>query len=283
MSEEIGDSQASGGSQQSTGSPVTASTGSKPTASTVTTTGSGGYRRLKNQAKQFKKTTWEDRMNRGGEHAVLELGQQASIELQEDYKKSNKDEGDGMIMSLLSQGYSHVKIRGLFGVGGTRMTRLNKLHNDMQDPEYLPSLSVRHTPQHSLSDSDKNRVKDHIKDNYDLEEGYACQHRNQMLYFSCETVQWKDIYEAYVESIEAGQRILSRNRWREYVRFFYPQLRLHRSEGDLCNACYRIDISLQDPSITDEERGQLVSSKNTHIGKQNYISLTTLRILFYCN
>jgi hypothetical protein len=104
------------------------------------------------------------------------------------------------------------------------MTRIQKLHSEMQEPGYEPNTNVRAIPKHSASNLDKSRVKDHIKDNYDLEEGYACSHRNQMLYFSCQTVKWKDIYESYTKGIPQGQRILSRNRWREYVRFYYPQL-----------------------------------------------------------
>jgi hypothetical protein len=203
------------------------------------------------------------------------------LQLVEDFKGSSKEEGDGMIISLLSQGYSHIKIRALFGVGGYRMNRLQKYHTQMQDPDFIPQENTRPTPKHSLSDLDKARVKDHIKDNYDLEEGFACAHRNQMVYFASASIQWKEIYLSYTDAIPQGQRILSRNRWREYVRYFYPHLRLHRSEGDMCNACYRIDISLQDTSISPDERQQLVLSKNVHLGKQKFtISFLRSTLLF---
>ena len=106
----------------------------------------------------------------------------------------------------------------------------------MQDPDYVPTESTKVVPKHSASHIDKARVRD----TYDLEEGYACAHRNQMLYIANETVQWKDIYISYTKSIPQGGRILSRNRWREYIRHFYPHLRLHRTEGSSAMRAYKL-------------------------------------------
>jgi hypothetical protein len=269
------DEDAGPGTGTGSGTGLSTGTGSGTGLSTSTSGGQrasrlgGGHRQLKCKNKLYHPTSWSSRVNKGGENAMLVLGEQESLELKEDFKGSTKEEGDGIIMSMISQGHSHVQIRALFGVGGYRVSRIQKLHTQMQDPDYQAPVPVRATSKHSVSEIDKVRVKDHIKENYDLEEGFACSHRNQMLYFASDTVQWKDIYDHYTESIPTGGRILSRNRWREYIRYYYPQLRLHRSEGDLCNACYRIEISLKDSSITEEERAHLVGMKTTHCGKPN--------------
>jgi hypothetical protein len=105
-------------------STVTATEKCRDTSTNVKTrapsvvSGSGGYRRLKNQSKLFKKCSWDDRMSRGADCAVADLGEQASLEMKEDFQGCSKEEGDGIIRSLLSQGLYHVKIRALFGVGG---------------------------------------------------------------------------------------------------------------------------------------------------------------------
>jgi hypothetical protein len=209
-------------------------------------------------------------MSHGEDTISNALGEEESKELKEDFKNASPEEGDGMILTLITQGYSHIQIRALFGVGGYRVNRLQKHHNSMQDPDYVPTESTKVVPKHSASHIDKARVRDHIRDTYDLEEGYACAHRNQMLYIANETVQWKDIYVSYTKSIPQGGRILSRNRWREYIRHFYPHLRLHRTEGDLCNACFRIDTSLKDPNLDESSRSQLVAEKTTHRGEYHY-------------
>ena len=138
-------------------------------------------------------------MNHGGENITLSMGESESKELKEDFKSASHDEGDGMILSMISQGYSHIQIRSLFGVGGYRVDRLQKQHNKMQDPTYItePLPKPKAPPKHSASFGDKAKVKEHITETYDLEEGYACAHRRQMLYFASVTVQWKDIYESY--------------------------------------------------------------------------------------
>jgi hypothetical protein len=110
-------------------------------------------------------------------------------------------------------------------------------------------------------------VKSHINESFDLEAGFPCAHRNQMLYFHDPTLLWKDIYQSYCDYVPPGGRVLSSNRWREYIKHFFPNLRLHRAESDLCNACYRINIELQDASISDETRAQLLAQQEVHIGK----------------
>ena len=149
-------------------------------------------------------------------------------------------------------------------MGGYRIFRPNKLQQAYQEgvpPEINPNI-----PSHVAKPEDIQRVKTHIE-TYDLESGYACAHRNQLTYFHDETLQWKDVYNAYVEDLPPETRVLSKNRWREYVRHLFPHLRLHRVESDLCNACYRLDVQLKDPNITTQEADHIRLQQTTHRGK----------------
>ena len=230
----------------------------------------GGYEAFKESSKKRKpKKTREERLKSGRNAILAALGEQEALAVCNTYKFATSHEQDGVILSLLSLGHSQIQIRGLLGVGGYRMARLQKLEGNYQDG-VVPETTHK-SPKHSLNDQDKARVKHHISDTYDLEAGFACAHRSQMLYLPDETLQWKDIYDSYCESVPAGERIVSKNRWREYLRYFYPNLRLHRTESDLCNACYRIDTALKDPSVTPEAAEELRAQKDIHVGKLHHL------------
>ena len=64
---------------------------------------------------------------------------------------------------------------------------------------------------------------------------------------------------------EEGHRVLSVERWRQYIQFHYPELRLSRSKEDLCDACFRIDVEVSRPNLSDEERSDLLRQKQEHL------------------
>ena len=59
--------------------------------------------------------------------------------------------------------------------------------------------------------------------------------------------------------INLQQRVLSYNRFTEYIHYFFPGLRLSRTVEDACDACVRIETQLQDPDLnpSDQEALQL--------------------------
>ena len=95
--------------------------------------GLGGYRDLKSKSRVRVPQTWEKRLQHASDSLVRRLGEEQCVELVEEFKGATHEEGDGMILSLLAQGHSHVLIRALFGVGGYRMNRLQRLHEQHQD------------------------------------------------------------------------------------------------------------------------------------------------------
>ena len=62
-----------------------------------------------------------------------------------------------------------------------------------------------------------------------------------------------------------GHRVLSVERWRQYIVYFYPGVRLSRSKEDVCDACMRIELQLCDESLTPEARAALELQKRTHL------------------
>ena len=60
-------------------------------------------------------------------------------------------------------------------------------------------------------------------------------------------------------------RALSYSRFIQYVKLFYPGLRLSRSKEDLCDACVRIEIRLADPGLEETEREALKAEQEQNI------------------
>ena len=75
---------------------------------------------------------------------------------------------------------------------------------------------------------------------------------------------WKS-YKAAMERHNPPKRVMSKVRWREYIRVLYPGLRLSHSKKDLCDRCVRIETELNSPGITDERRSFLEKEKKVHV------------------
>ena len=60
-------------------------------------------------------------------------------------------------------------------------------------------------------------------------------------------------------------RVLSPRRWREYLVAIFPGLRLSRPKSDLCDRCVRIEIELNTPGLTDEQKKMLEAEQKVHL------------------
>ena len=180
----------------------------------------GGYAQLLKN-KQPKERDYKDAKDRAKKRIFEKLGEELAESLSEEFLQSSPGEQDGMIKTLLQEGKSHIEIKTLFGVGGHRVSRLS---DEMKEnPEEREARqNITHTPKHALSETDTQRIKDHI-DSYDLEPGYPCAHREPLLHFHDPQYEWKNIYSNYVGSLSAGDRVISSTRFREYVKKFYPR------------------------------------------------------------
>jgi len=56
-----------------------------------------------------------------------------------------------------------------------------------------------------------------------LEDGFPCAHRCPREYFVKENVTWKSLHAKYAQKMtESGYRVISLNRWIQYVHYFFP-------------------------------------------------------------
>ena len=85
-------------------------------------------------------------------------------------KKQIQAEGDGIIKTLLSLGFSKAEVTTFLKVGGPRV---NRIMEAIKNPVKVPMKSK---PAHAASEDDIKRVLDFIT-SLDLEPGYPCAHK----------------------------------------------------------------------------------------------------------
>jgi hypothetical protein len=112
-----------------------------------------------------------------------------------------------------------------------------------------------------------------------LEDGFPCPHRRPRQYFTETKLTWLIVHARYEDDLKRSDpkdRTLSYSRFRQYIQFHYPGVRLTRTEEDACDCCVHLDIQLQHMDLSDDERNALVMKKKTHIeaaiGQRRFVS-----------
>ncbi|OWY92497.1 LOW QUALITY PROTEIN: Cleavage inducible protein, partial [Phytophthora megakarya] len=101
---------------------------------------------------------------------------------------------------------------------------------------------------------------------WNMEDGYPCSHRGPRQYLVEPNVTWKKLWERYARQAEAAyRRSIGYCRFTQYVHFYFPGIRLSRSQTDVCDACVRIDTTLLRRDLTDVERSELLAEKAVHV------------------
>ena len=181
-------------------------------------------------------------------------------------KKEIQSECDGMIKTLLSLGFSKVEVTTFLCVGGPRVNRIMAaiLNPPVDEPTSKP-------PAHAATEGDIKRVLEYIT-MLDLEPGYPCAHKKIPLYVVGEHqgFSWKQLHSEYEKKcLEDHARVLSCNRFREYVQHYIPAIKLGKTQTDLCNECYTISIQLKNPDISDEEKSEMKLKLSMHLDEAN--------------
>ena len=203
-------------------------------------------------------------------HIIKSLGQEEANNIRMTYsslessgKTLNSDDwgiSNGIIATLIGQNYAYNSIRMLLGCG---MSKIQRVKRDIENPNRL--MANRHAPWHAATEEDLNRIKS-CKRTWELEDGFPCAHRRPREYFVEENVTWKSLHAMYAANLnEMGYRVISLSRWRQYVHYFFPGLRLSKSTEDVCDACVTIDIQLLAPDLTDAEIADLTLKKSIHL------------------
>ena len=201
-----------------------------------------------------------------GEDKFKDLNKRwSSVHAQKNKTKSElQSEGDGMIKTLLGLGFSKVEVMTFLGVGGPRVNRIMKDKPESEE-------AVRKPPAHAATEEDIKRVLDHIT-SLDLEPGYPCSHRKIPLYIVGreQGYSWRQIHTDYEDKCKVDKvRVLSCNRFREYVQHFLPSIQLRKTQTDMCNQCYTMGLQLKNPEVSEEEKNELRLKLTVHMDEAN--------------
>ena len=158
-------------------------------------------------------------------------------------------------------GFSDIEIKAFLRVGSGRISRV--VENKPKPPP---------KPQkHAASDADTSRIVDFVL-SLDLEPGYPCAHRSIPLYVVGEDQgsTWTKLHNKYKEKVVAENgRIMSYNRFREYVHHYFPTLKLGKTKTDMCNECFTLNLRMNDPDVNPDEKVQLKEKLSIHIGESS--------------
>jgi hypothetical protein len=181
------------------------------------------------------------------------------------YGGTEWQQSEGIVLQLLQQGLSQIEIRAISPVGGSRIDRLRKIHES--GPDLWHTRRPQATPAHAFSDKDVEAFTMHCG-TWILEDGFPCAHRRPRQYFTEPNLTWTVVHARYVDDVQRenpGARVLSYSRFTQYVHFHYPGVRLTRTAEDVCDYCVRLDIRLNDPDISEDEKQTILLEKHTHI------------------
>ena len=246
----------------------------------------GGSGQLKLGYKTKAPLTEEERKERAISRVKSKVGEEIAEKLMTKWKtlqnEKNKvkriHEGDGIIKTLKSFGFSDIEIKTFLKVGSGRISRVMS-NKPIEPPK---------APKHAVKDKDTWRIVDFVL-SLDLEPGYPCAHRSLPLYVEGDNQgsSWRSLHEQYKNKCETEKvRILSYNRFREYVHHFFPTLKLGKTKTDMCNECFKIKLRLSDPDTSPEEKLNLKEKLSVHIGESSiqrramnaYIQLVRSRV-----
>lgn len=198
----------------------------------------------------------------GGIGAVTEL-RQTWASLDTGYGGLEWEQSEGLIMALIHQGLSQKEIRATLPVGGYKCSRIKvAIENGFTD---FHTRRPRQVSSHAVTKEQLKFLQDDVGC-WPSEDGFPCAHRRPRTYHTEENISWTKLHARYnAKATAASVRVLSLSRWKQYVHFYYPGLRLSRSKEDVCDSCVRIETELLRTDITDELRCKLLLEKQMHI------------------
>ena len=235
----------------------------------------GGTRQLKLKNVTKGRATNEELKGRAMARIYRKIGEEKAGEVMARWqevkdskhrsKKQIQAECDGIIKTLLSLGFSKAEVMAFLKVGGPRV---NRIMESIKNPGKVPN---KFKPAHAASEDDIKRVLDFIT-SLDLEPGYPCAHKKIPLYVvgDHQGSTWRVLHCEYEKRcIKSGSRVLSYNRFREYVQHYLPSIKLGKTQTDLCNECYAINLKLRDPEISVEEKKEIKLKLAMHLDEAN--------------
>eukprot|EP00899_Mesostigma_viride_P026625 jgi/Mesvir1/7147/Mv02507-RA.1 len=177
---------------------------------------------------------------------------------------------DGVIVALIRLGCSTVQIIAVLGnVGSSRVDRLRHKRDDEAPKVYKPA--------HAFNDATISFFKATVGA-VPTEDGFPCPHRRPRKYVLEEGATWTKLYKHYEEAWKEYDRdhpleqqnkeskvaLMSYSTFTQYAHFFFPGLRLSKSKEDVCDACTRLNIILNDPQAGKEAHAAAQAELEMH-------------------
>jgi hypothetical protein len=139
-----------------------------------------------------------DRKTNALERVVKKMGEKSLNALKETwnamktgYGEAEWEQGEGIILRLMAQGYSDREIKALLGVGGSRVSQLRKIHKDGTWDGSHTRRPMK-VPHHALSSDNLTAFIEDCK-TWELEDGFPCSHRRPRQYFVEAKLTWTEL------------------------------------------------------------------------------------------
>jgi hypothetical protein len=155
-----------------------------------------------------KKTNWK---TNALERVVKKMGEKSLNALKEmwnamktGYGEAEWEQGEGVILGLMVQGYLDREINALLGVGGFRVSRLKKIHKDGTWDGSHTRRPMK-VPHHALSSDNLTTFIEDCK-TWELEDGFPCSHRRPRQYFVEAKLTWTELWKRYEKKMVSFER-----------------------------------------------------------------------------
>jgi transposase len=152
-----------------------------------------------------------DRKTNALERVVKKMGEESFNALKETwnamktrYDEAEWEQGEGVILGLMAQGYSNREIKALLGVGGSHVSRLRKIYKDRTWDGSHTRRPMK-VPHHVLSSDDLTAFIEDCK-TWELEDGFPCSHGRPRQYFVEAKLTWTELWKRYEKKMVSLER-----------------------------------------------------------------------------
>ena len=161
---------------------------------------------------------------------------------------------------IVSNNISREEAAALFEVGRYRYDRLRNMNPTLP----IPCSNSR--PNHrAITAENKEVIRIFIKSQA-TEPGYPCQHRSTPVYMEDPDMTFTSLYRDYKVECEARRtKVLSKQSFVRVVKFLMPTLHLGKTQVDVCNSCFSLDLQIKNPETSEALRMELKEAKKVHV------------------
>lgn len=233
---------------------------------------SGGSAALRPKRQRKPRKSNEEKRASAEKRVIERYGAETVNGLRENWQILNALDGDseeakGFIISMISMGMSQIEIRSIIPVGGYRVAAWQK-RVALGETYIAPQRSASH----KFNEATRIFLSG-VMETWNLEEGFPCPHRRLKSYFVEDGMTWKILHSRYEEEYrklsEERQKVIelmAYSTFTQYVHYIDPGIRLTRSMQDISDSCTRLNLVIQNPKSTEDEKNAAKLELEMHVG-----------------